>query len=143
VYWLALFIFEKYMTPNNKTHSDRFSVKKRMLSFRYAFSGIKAAIRTQHNMWIHLTAAVIVLVFGFLFRLSTFEWIAISMAIGMVLSAEIFNSAIELLTDMVSPEINPKAGRVKDMAAGAVLIAAITAAVIGLIIFAPKIIACL
>lgn len=131
------------MTPNINTHSDRFSVKKRMLSFRYAFSGIKAAIRTQHNIWIHLTAAVLVLVFGFLFRLSTFEWIAISMAIGMVLSAEIFNSAIELLTDMVSPEINPKAGRVKDMAAGAVLIAAITAAVIGLIIFAPKIIACL
>lgn len=81
---------------------------------------------------------ILVIFFSFLLQISTLEWLIVIFCIGLVLTAEIFNSAIEVLTDIVSPESNPRAGLVKDMAAGAVLIAAITSAIIGLIIFVPK-----
>lgn len=132
---------KSYMSKNEKMDRNRFSISKRLLSFRYATQGILYALRTQHNLWIHLTVALLVVVFGIFFSLSTTEWIGVSFAIGMVISAEIFNSSIEKLTDLVSPGISREAGQVKDMAAGAVFICAITAAIIGLIIFAPKIFA--
>ncbi len=131
------------MSISKKATGQKFSFKKRKNSFVYAFRGIVYTIATQHNMWIHLFAAVLVVIFGFVLKVSFIEWLLLILAIGLVLSAEIFNSSVELLTDLVSPEINPKAGLVKDMAAGAVLVAAITSAVIGLLIFAPKIIAVL
>lgn len=81
---------------------------------------------------------ILVIFFSFLLQISNLEWLIVIFCIGLVLTAEIFNSAIEVLTDIVSPESNPRAGLVKDMAAGAVLIAAITSAIIGLIIFVPK-----
>ncbi len=126
-----------------KSTSRKFSLKNRKNSFVYAFHGLRYTIATQHNMWIHLFAAVLVIISGFVLKVSLTEWLLLIFAIGLVLSAEIFNSAVELLTDMISPETNPKAGLVKDIAAGAVLVSAITAAVIGLCIFAPKIIAVL
>lgn len=80
----------------------------------------------------------LVIVFGFFLRINTVEWLLLIFCFGFVMTAEIFNSAVEVLTDIASPEKNSKAGLVKDMAAGGVLISAITAAIIGLIIFIPK-----
>lgn len=112
---------------------------KRARSFKYAFSGIITATKTQANFRIHLIATILVALMGFYFQISYAEWILIILSIGFVISAELFNSAIEFLTDLVSPLQNDIAGKVKDMAAGAVLISAVSAAIIGLIIFLPKI----
>jgi len=125
--------------PPNKS----FSFRQRLRSFRYAFRGILFMAKTQHNFWIHLAIAVLVIVAGFLFCISLIEWVLVIFAIGLVLSAEAFNSAIEQLTDLISPDIHPRAGRVKDLAAGAVLLTAMAAALIGLLIFVPKIMAIL
>ena len=112
-------------------------LKKRVNSFRYAFRGIARVFHTQRNMQIHVIIALLVIVAGIWFQLRIAEWLFIVLAMGFVFSAEIFNSAVEELVNLVSPGYNEKAGRVKDMAAGAVLIAAITAAIIGLFIFVP------
>jgi diacylglycerol kinase (ATP) len=116
----------------------RFSFNKQIRSFGYAFKGIYALFRTEQNAWIHLIAAVTAIISGIIFNLNTREWIWIFLAIGMVISAELFNTAIEKLVDMISPEHHKKAGLIKDLAAGAVLIAALTALLIGLGIFLPK-----
>ncbi len=119
---------------------SRFSFQKRVQSFKYAFKGIAHVFANEHNMWIHLIAAFCVVFAGFYFKVDTTEWLMIIVSIGMVIAAELFNSAIEKMVDLVSPGRNEKAGLIKDIAAGAVLICAITAAVIGCIIFLPKII---
>jgi diacylglycerol kinase len=93
----------------------------------------------QHNAWIHLVAAAVAVFLGFFLKITVTEWLFVVAAIGFVLSAEAFNTAIEQLVDRVSPEKNPEAGRIKDIGAGAVLLAAATALVIGLVIFLPKI----
>ena len=82
---------------------------------------------------------VLVIIAGLLFHISTFEWIAVFFAIGLVLAAEAINSAIERLSDVVQPEKDDRIRDVKDISAGAVLVCAITAAIIGIIIFLPKI----
>jgi diacylglycerol kinase len=92
-------------------------------------------------MLIHAIASVMVLAAGFIFDITLTEWCLLMGCIGLVVTSEIFNTAIETLTDLVSPEHNPLAGKTKDLAAGAVLVAAITAAIIGTIIFLPYLIA--
>ena len=129
----------KSETPK-KEPSD-FSIKKRLKSFEYAGKGIRSFVLSTPNAWIHLTVAVIVIAAGFYFKLSIIEWIGIVLSIGMVLSAEALNTAVEEWVDVVKPEFDKKAGNVKDIAAGAVLMTAICATVIGLLIFLPKIIA--
>jgi len=94
-------------------------------------------LRKQYNFYIHIALALIALVLAYYFSISQTELLWIIAAIGMVLSAEIFNTAIEQLTDLIQPEHDPKAGIIKDLAAGAVLLTAITALIIGLIIFVP------
>lgn len=121
---------------------ERFSVRKRMKSFTYAWKGIRNVAGREHNAWIHLTVAGLVVAAGFFFEIERGEWMAIVGCIGGVLAAEAFNTAIERLVNLVSPKYHPIAGEVKDIAAGAVLICAITAVVIGLIIFTPYIIRC-
>jgi diacylglycerol kinase len=116
-------------------------LKKRLNSFRYAFAGLADLLRTQPNARIHLLASLLVLAAGFYFEISTAEWCAALLAIAIVFSAEAFNTAIEYLTNLVSPGYHPLAGKAKDVAAAAVLIAAIGAAAVGLIIFLPKIMA--
>ncbi len=117
---------------------NKFFLKKQFKSFIYAFQGLLYFFRTQHNAWIHLFAALLVIFFGFYFDLSNTEWCLIIVAIGFVFTAEILNASVEALVDLISPKYNKQAGRIKDLAAGAVLIAAITAAVIGIIVFLPK-----
>jgi diacylglycerol kinase (ATP) len=116
-----------------------FQLRNRLKSFIYAFKGVEFVLLSQHNMWIHITLAFIALMIGFVLGINIFEWIAVVFSIGLVLTAEIFNSAIETLVDLISPNYNEKAGKIKDMAAGAVLISAITAVIIGAIIFIPRI----
>lgn len=121
-------------------NTKKFSFADRLRSFRHAFRGIGFLFAGEHNAWIHGLAAVCVVVCGFVFSLSPPEWAAVVFAIGFVLALEAVNSALEALCDHVSPDHREIIGRVKDLAAGAVLIAAIAAAVIGCIIFIPKIV---
>jgi len=107
-------------------------------SFTYAVAGIKYAFATQGNFRFHVGVTVLIVLTGFFFNLTINEWLWIIAAIGMVLSVELVNTAIETLVDLVSPEYNFKAGIVKDASAGAVLIISILAAGIGLLIFVPK-----
>ena len=122
-----------------KKEQDKFSVRSRLNSFRYAYNGLKIFFRTQHNAWIHAAAAAAVIISGFILDLEGWEWTLIVLAIGFVLAAEAVNTAIEFLTDLVSPEYNEKAGKIKDLAAAAVLIASVTAAIIGVVVFLPYI----
>lgn len=115
-----------------------FTWRKRLRSFKYAFHGIWLLVRYEHNAWIHCFAAVCVVVAGAVLGLSVTEWIVITFAVGLVLAAEAINSSIEALADLVSPGYNEAIKRTKDLAAGAVLILAIVAAVVGLIVFVPK-----
>lgn len=122
------------------TSDSKFSWKKRARSFRYAFAGIAAFLRSEHNAWIHCSVAVLVIAAGFIFHISALEWCLIALCIGGVLMAEAFNSAIEALSDKVSPERSDLIKRAKDIAAGAVLIFVMAAVCVGLIIFVPKLI---
>ncbi len=111
--------------------------------FVYAAEGIVTLFKTQRNARIHLFAALVVIAAGFYFELSSIEWCLIVLTIVLVIALEGVNTAIEFLTDLASPDIHPLAKATKDVAAGAVLIAAIGAAVIGCIIFLPNILALL
>ena len=127
---------------------EKFSTRKRIRSFGYAWKGIRSFVSKEHNAWIHCTAIIVVTVAtvaiaGFYFGITRNEWIAIILCFGVVLAAEGFNTAIERLVNLVSPERNPIAGDVKDIAAGSVLICAIVAAIVGIIIFMPYVLAVL
>lgn len=112
-------------------------LRKRLKSFVYAAKGICSFLRSEHNAWIHCTVIVAVTVAGIMFGITRTEWLIVILCFAMVLAAEAFNTAIERLVNLVSPDYHPLAGDVKDVAAGAVLICAIGAAVIGLLIFIP------
>lgn len=117
-------------------------LKKRIKSFGYAFKGIASLLKKEHNAWIHCLAIVVVTSLGFYFHITPTEWCIVLLCFGMVMAAEGFNTAIERLVDLISPERHPVAGDVKDVAAGAVLICAIAAAIIGCIIFLPYLLNC-
>lgn len=106
-------------------------------SFRNAFSGIATLLKLERNAKIHLVILVLVIAAGILLKISPANWIAVALSAGLVLAAESFNTAIEVLCDAVEPEFDPGIKRAKDLAAAGVLIAAITSAVTGLIIFIP------
>lgn len=112
--------------------------KKHAAGFRYAFAGIVALLKKERNMRTHCLAALIVIGAGCYIGFSQYEWITVLFCIGAVLSAETFNTAIEKLADYVCDEYDAAIGRVKDLAAGAVLIMAILSLVVGLIILIPK-----
>lgn len=119
-------------------NKEKFSIVKRLKSFIYALNGLKILILEEHNARIHLFAAICVLIAGIVFRISSLEWTAIIFAIGFVIALEIINSAIENMADFISPEKNEQIKKIKDLSAAAVLVGAITAFVIGLIVFIPK-----
>lgn len=115
-------------------------MQKFIKGFGYAFAGIGYALKTQLNFKIHCLAMVLVILLGWYFKLTAQEWLWIALSCGFVMASELFNTAIEVLVDFISPEIHPKAKIIKDVSAAAVLIAALSAVVVGLIIFVPKII---
>ena len=106
-------------------------------SFGYAFEGIFAGIRGERNMKIHCFAAVCVIVAGVLVHIAVTEWCICLVLFGLILSLELVNTAIEAVVDLVTKEKKPLAKIAKDTAAGAVLVSAIAAAIIGCIIFVP------
>jgi len=116
-------------------------MKRLLHSFGFAGEGIGYAIRTQANLRIHLAITVPVIIAGLWLQLAPIEWAILVVMISVVLSAELFNTALEATLDRVSREEHPLAKVGKDVAAGAVLICAIGAAVVGLLIFGPKLLA--
>ncbi|MDR2810162.1 MAG: diacylglycerol kinase family protein [Tannerellaceae bacterium] len=118
--------------------NEDFSFRKRFISFKYAFRGIARLFRYEHNAWIHAVIGIITVIAGFLCRISCAEWVVVILVTGIVLAAETFNSSIEKLADVVSPEYSKAIRDIKDLSAGAVLFTAMTAVLIGLIIFLPK-----
>lgn len=108
-------------------------------SLGYAISGIIQCIQKERNIKIHLVFMFLVIICGFLFQLSITEWLVCILLFGLVISLELVNTAIEAVVDLCTQEYHPLAKIAKDTAAGAVLISAIASVVIGLIIFAPKI----
>ena len=113
-------------------------MKKRIQSFGYAFRGIYEVFSTEANMKIHIAITILVIFCGFMFSISLTEWIFCLLCIGLVVGAEMMNTAIENVVDLASPEQHPLAGKAKDIAAGAVLICAMISVLIGLLIFVPK-----
>jgi len=114
------------------------SVTKTLRSFRYAWHGIYLVIRYENNTRVHLLASVAAVAAGVLLGLNALEWALILMQIGLVWAAETFNTALEKLVDLVSPEYHPLAGTVKDIAAGAVLIVSLMSVAVGGIIFGSR-----
>ena len=113
-------------------------MKKLIRSFGYAFKGVAYATTSQLNFRIHLFATTIALILGFWLHITIGEWQWIAVSITLVLVTEIFNTMVETLVDLVSPGYNEKAGHIKDMSAGAVVISALFALINGVIIFLPK-----
>jgi diacylglycerol kinase len=109
-------------------------------SCRYAAQGFAYAFKTQLNFKVHAAAALFVVWAGWYVGLAATEWMMIAFCIAAVVAAELMNTAIELLVDLVSPEFNARAGKVKDLAAAAVLMVAVVSLVVGLFIFVPKLI---
>src|SRR4051794_21505040 len=108
---------------------ESLSVTGRLRSVRFALQGMAGMLRSQHNAWVHAAATVAVVGLGVACRLSTAEWCWVVLAIVAVWTAEALNTAFEFLTDVASPSFHPVAGKAKDVAAGAVLIAAAGATV--------------
>ncbi len=122
-------------------NTDKFSWRKRARSFIYAWSGVRMLVCGEHNARLHIVAAVAAVSLGFLLDIDRGEWLAVIICIGAVFMAEGFNSAVEAVCDLVSPEPHPLVKRAKDIAAGAVLLMAVAALACGCIIFLPRLIA--
>lgn len=108
-------------------------------SFYYAFCGIISNVLTERNLKIHISLMLLVIICGFLFEISLFEWLVCLVLFGLVISLELVNTAVEITIDIYVDKFNEKAKIAKDTAAGAVLVAAIVSVIVGLIIFVPKI----
>jgi len=121
--------------------SNSLTFTGRLRSVRFAVRGIATMLKTQHNAWLHATATALVISTGVLLKLSFGEWCWIVLAITAVWTAEALNTAFEFLTDVASPDFHPLAEKAKDVAAGAVLLAALGAVAIGGLVFGPHILA--
>ena len=119
---------------------ERFSLTKRIKSFTYAFRGIIFSIKNEHNIRIHFFLLTFAIIIAVVFKINYLEWCLLFIVMAMVLAAELFNSAIEKLADIVNPDWNKKVMLLKDYSAGAVLVSAIVSIVVGCLIFIPKII---
>ena len=116
---------------------EEFSLMKRAKSFVHASRGLYLFLKTTHNAWVEILLFALALGLGIYFDITSLEWAILVLAGGFVLTAEAFNTAIEIDMNLTSPEFHPYARDTKDVAAGAVLISAITSLVLGLIIFLP------
>lgn len=109
-------------------------------SFKYAIEGIKKAYKAERNLKIHVLAMIIVILLGFILKIAVWEWVVCIVLFALVIGAELFNTSIEEVVNLLSPEIRIHAKYAKDIAAGAVLVNAFFAAAVGCIILIPKII---
>ena len=122
------------------TGNNNLTFNGRIRSIKFAVRGIRIMVASQHNAWIHAAATVGVVAAGLFVGLTWSEWCWIVLAIVSVWTAEALNTAFEFLTDVASPTFHPIAGQAKDVAAGAVLLAAIGAVIIGALVFWPKVV---
>ena len=125
----------------NSCDQKPFSFSGRVRSFRYALRGIVGMIATQHNTWVHGAVMMAVIAAGILCALSAGEWCIIVLTVAAVWTAEALNTALEYLCDAVSPQLNPLVEKAKDVAAGAVLMSALGAVLVGMLIFGPRLLA--
>ena len=132
---------EKNYPMKNKRKMVELRKKRKKLrnSFKYAFEGIAEAWKTEQNLKIHFAIMALVIIAGFMFKISAMEWIICLLLFAIVISLELINTAIETTVDIAMPDINEKAKYAKDIAAGAVLFSAMISVIVGLIIFLPKI----
>ena len=124
---------------------SRENLKKRGLkrffnSFKYSIAGLKYAYKYEQSMTIHFVAALLVIIFGILLKISLTEWLLCFMLFGLVMATELINTSIEAVVDLVCPQIHPLAKVAKDTASAAVFVFAVVAFISGLIIFVPKVI---
>jgi len=132
----AEFEAERIGSPSRARRVD---VRRTVYSFRHAGRGFIWALSSQANLRVHLAAAAIVLVAAVLLRFSTIEFVGLTLCFAIVIAAELFNTALEVLIDYAWPEHHPMIGRAKDVAAAAVLVAAVGAAIVGVLLFARHI----
>lgn len=123
----------------SKKNEIKAKSKKIINSFKYAIQGILTSFKTERNMKIHTCIMILVIIVGILFKINKYEWIICVICFAIVIGGELFNTAIETVVDMVMPYKNEKAKIAKDVSAGAVLVLAMGAAIVGFIIFMPKI----
>ncbi|WP_442795359.1 diacylglycerol kinase family protein [Pelobium manganitolerans] len=125
---------------NQQTNKQRFSLRKRVNSFKYAVDGLKVLLAEEHNARIHMVVAVLVVIFGFIMDIGYAEWGLLLFTIGFVLVAEIFNTCVEAVCDVLCPEKDIRIKKIKDLAALAVLVAAVVAVAVGCLVFLPRLV---
>ena len=113
-------------------------IKKTIRSFKYAFAGVWALFQSENNARVHFLAAAAAVFLGTILKLTAVEWALVALCIGGVWGAEAFNTALEKLCDLVSPDIHPQIKAVKDLAAAGVLLLVLGAVVVGIVVFIPK-----
>ena len=114
--------------------------KRLSSSLKYAFDGLKYAYKNEQSMTVHIVVTILVIMFGFIFEISSYEWIIVVLCIGIMMCVELVNTSIEAVVDLVTKKYNEKAKVAKDVAAAVSVMFSITSIIVGLIIFAPKII---
>lgn len=122
-----------------ESQDKNFKSKNIFDSFSHAFQGMIYGFRTTKNLWVDFIAAIVVVIMGFIFKITTTEWLSIIICIGLVMALELTNTAIEEAVNLAMPKIHPIAKISKDVAAGAVLFAALISVFVGCVIFVPKI----
>lgn len=123
-----------------KEKSSIMKNKKMINSFKNAFNGMIVSFKQERNMKIHISIMFLVILLGIIFKIKMVEWIICIICFALVIGGELFNTVIEITVDIAMPNFNEKAKKAKDISAGAVLVLAIASAIIGFIIFVPKII---
>ena len=121
-----------------KFQKDNTFVTGRLKSMSYAFNGAVKLIRTEHSIMVQFSLGIIMTIAGFCLHITPTEWLFQTLAIGLVMSIEGLNTAVEKIADFIHPDYHQRIGFIKDIAAGAVFFAAMTAIAIGLIIYIPK-----
>jgi probable rRNA maturation factor len=138
-----MFSLQNEILSRVKNHTLPVKSESIISSFRFAILGILSAFRSERNMWIHLSAGVLVVLIGIILKISPFEWGLVIFSIALVITTELINTALEYLVNLIKEERNETARRIKDISAAAVMIATLAAVAIGLIVFLPKILALL
>ena len=139
-YFVSTVVRQKFIKKKEIMKSRKFSLKNRLISFIYAFNGLKILLKEEHNSRIHFIASICAITASIILQINIYEWVAIIFAIEFVFAMEIVNTAIENIADFISPNIDKRIKKIKDLAAAATLVSAIVALITGLIIFLPKII---
>jgi diacylglycerol kinase (ATP) len=132
-------LLKRYTQTITAMQSKKFSLTRQLKSFTYAIAGIRGLIISEHNARVHAAATIAVIILSFALKISATEWLAIVIVTGFVWAAEMFNTSVEKIMDFISMEKNAEIKFIKDVSAGAVLVASATAVAAGLIIFIPKI----